>query len=218
MAARSTAYVPSSSLRLQAYRAPSAIARSEGRAASRAAGAAASPHPRATDAAKVSTSAVYAQPSPAYATTSPATAGAATPPTVQRRLFSATAAVRCSCATTRGRIASSAGRCTAASAEDSAATTYSGHTSGSGSSALTSRTALSRPRPASVPRISRRLSRASASAPPYSPHTSIGTSSTAPIAPTAAAEPVSSLSCTGSATRVRKLPKLVTRPASHIRR
>ncbi len=63
-----------------------------------------------------------------------------------------------------------------------------------------------------------RRSMASASAPPYRPKTISGTSCTAPIAPTAKAEPVNSLTCNGSAIRVRKLPKEVTAPAIQISR
>lgn len=132
--------------------------------------------------------------------------------------MSEAAAGRCSCGTIRGTIESRAGRWTATSADDTAATRYNGHTSGSGSNAFTSNPAHSSPCPTSLHRISARLSNASARAPPYSPNTISGTSSTAPIAPTATTDPVSSFICTGSATNVRKLPKFVISPATHSRR
>ncbi len=145
IAATSTAYVPSSSLRLHAYRAPSAIAAQDGLRASCEAGEETSPATRATEAAKVTRSTAYAQPRPAYATTTPASAGPAMPPTCQRSAFSEAAAGRCSWATIRGIRESRAGRWTAPSAEVNAAITYSGHTAGPGSSALTSRAAHSTP-------------------------------------------------------------------------
>src|SRR5690606_35575029 len=45
-----------------------------------------------------------------------------------------------------------------------------------------------------------------------------GTSSTAPMTPTASGEPVSSLICSGRATRAMKLPKYVISPCTHSRR
>jgi len=202
-------------LRPHAYRAPSRIAASDGLAASHDAGDAATPAISTTDTTNVTRSAPYAQPSPAYATTSPASAGPATPPIVRRSELSAAAAGRCSWATIRGHSESSAGRWIEVRTAVSAAIAYSGQISGVGSKALHNRPALSTPCPASVHTISFRLSTASASAPPYSPNTTSGTSSTAPIAPTAAADPVNSLTCTGSATNVRKLPNEETSPESH---
>ncbi|CAM5599827.1 hypothetical protein SGRI78S_07204 [Streptomyces griseus subsp. griseus] len=108
----------------------------------------------------------YAVPCPAYATTRPASAGPAMAPICQRSEFSAAAAVCCSCGTIRAIRESSAGRWSPASADTPPATTYSGHSRGSGSRAFTSRIAASTPSPASVSRMTRRRSTESASAPP----------------------------------------------------
>lgn len=136
-------------------------------------------------------------------------------PICQRSEFSAAAAVCWACGTIRAIRESSAGRWSPASADTPPATTYSGHNSGSGSRAFTSRIAASTPSPASVSRMTRRRSTESASAPPYSPKTTSGTSSTAPIAPTASGEPVRSLIWSGSAMSAMKLPKYVIRPWTH---
>ncbi len=63
--------------------------------------------------------------------------------------------------------------------------------------------------------MTRRRSAESASAPPYSPKTTSGTSSTAPIAPTASGEPVRCLIWSGSAMSAMKLPKYVISPWIH---
>src|ERR1700722_12313911 len=88
----------------------------------------------------------------------------------------AAAAVSCARGTTRGVAASNAGRCSDASPIISAAITYSGHSSGCGSSALTSRSTAHPARPGSDQRISARRSNRSASTPPYSPNTRRATS------------------------------------------
>jgi hypothetical protein len=116
--------------------------------------------------------------------------------------ISAAAAVSWSRRTTRGTDASSDGRCSAANAMITAAMRYSGHTAGRGSDALITRNATAPPRPASHQQISLLRSSRSASAPPYRPNTTSGTSSTAPSRPTATAEPVSCLACTSRATSV----------------
>lgn len=100
----------------------------------------------------------------------------------------------------------------------SAPAAYSGQTMGCGSEVFSSSPAATRPRADSVRTISLRRSKAPASAPPYSPKTISGTSSTAPSAPTVTGEPVSSLSWKGRATKERKLPKTVMAPAHQMMR
>ena len=78
----------------------------------------------------------------------------------------AAAAVSCERGTMRGVAASNAGRCSDANAIISAATTYNGHSSGCGSSALSSSSTPHRASPGSHQRISARRSNRSASTPP----------------------------------------------------
>jgi hypothetical protein len=84
----------------------------------------------------------------------------------------------------------------------SAEATYSGHTYGSASAALTHSASVTASEPSSAPIISRRRSNASASAPPSSAKETIETNCVAPTRPTATVLPVSSYICTGIATSV----------------
>ncbi len=207
IAARSMAYVPSSTGLDQAYRAPSTMPRREGRAAFSWGGTGVRRRHIRTETAKQTTVVAYAGPLPAYATTSPASAGPAMAPACQRRAFSAAAAASWSCGTIRASSESMAGRWSPARAATPAATTYSGQSMGFGSRVFSSRIRASRPRPASVRTMTLRRSTASASAPPYRPKTTSGTSSTAPMAPTASGEPVRSLIWSGSAISAITLPR-----------
>ena len=74
------------------------------------------------------------------------------------------------------------------------------HTRGSGRNALTISTAVRPTCATPVPTIIRRRSTWSASAPPYSPKTTSGTSSIMPSTPTAKLEPVRWYSWYGRAT------------------
>jgi hypothetical protein len=78
----------------------------------------------------------------------------------------AAAAVSCARGTIRGVAASNAGRCSDANDIISAATTYSGHSSGCGSSAFSSSKTPHNASPGSHQRISARRSNRSASTPP----------------------------------------------------
>ena len=108
------------------------------------------------------------------------------------KLVSALAAGISSWRTVRGISASRLGRCRAAAAASSPATPKITGMLGSSRNALTASTAVSTAWPTPVPTSRRRRSTWSASAPPYSPKTTSGTSSTRPIAPTAKLEPVRS--------------------------
>ena len=123
---------------------------------------------------------------------------------------SADAAVSWSRPTSRGTEASSDGRCSAASPIIAAAAPNSGHACGCGSDALATSTAAQQHRPASHHLIRRLRSSRSASAPPYRPNTTSGTSSATPSSPTAVADPVSCRAWTSSATAVAWLPNSVT--------
>jgi hypothetical protein len=92
IAARSTAYVPRSTGRDQAYLAPSAMPRNDGLAACSTGGTGESRRHIRTDARKQTTVVAYAGTLPAYATTRPASAGPPIAPACQRRAFSAAAA------------------------------------------------------------------------------------------------------------------------------
>ncbi len=108
------------------------------------------------------------------------------------KLDSALAAGISSWRTVRGIRASRLGRCRAPVAVSSPATTKITAMLGSSRNALTISTAVSTPWPTPVHTSSRRRSTWSARAPPHSPNTTSGTSSTSPIAPTAKFEPVRS--------------------------
>jgi len=124
--------------------------------------------------------------------------------------MTAAAAVSCARGTTRGVAASNAGRCSDASPIISPAITYSGHSSGRGSSALASSSAAHPARPGSDQRISARRSNRSASTPPYSPNTTSGTSSASPSVPTTSGDPVIRCACTSSATSAACDPRYAT--------
>ncbi len=108
------------------------------------------------------------------------------------KLVSALAAGISSCRTVRGISASRLGRWSAPVAVSRPATTKITGMLGSSRNALTVSTAVSTPCPTPVQTSRRRRSTWSASAPPYSPNTMSGTSSTRPMAPTAKLEPVRS--------------------------
>ncbi len=151
---------------------------------------------------------------PASATTRPAIEGPAMAPICQRSEFSAAAAVWCSCGTIRAKSESSA----AAGARergDAGRDHVQRPEHRLRQQRVDQQDRGSVPRPASVHRITRRRSTASASAPPYRPNTTSGTSSTAPIAPTASGEFVSSLIWSGRAIIAIALLKNVTSPCTH---
>ena len=95
-----------------------------------------------------------------------------------------------SCRTVRGISASRDGRCIDEDAARRPAKTKISGTFGSSRNALTARTAVNTAWATPVRISSLRRSTWSASAPPYRPKTTSGTSSTRPIAPTAKLEPV----------------------------
>ena len=131
------------------------------------------------------------QPIPTKAISRPPIAGPTSTPTCMPRPVSALAATSSPWATVRGISASRDGRCSADAADRNAETTNSTHTCGWPANALTASTAVNPACATPVPIRRRRRSTWSASAPPYRPKTTSGTSSTSPISPTARLEPVS---------------------------
>ena len=107
------------------------------------------------------------------------------------RLVSAFAAGSSSCVTVRGISASRLGRCIDDVDASPTLTTKISQTLGSSRNALTASTPVNAAWATPQATSSLRRSTWSASAPPYSPKTTSGTSSASPIAPTAKLEPVS---------------------------
>ena len=107
------------------------------------------------------------------------------------RLLSALAAAISSWRTVRGSSASREGRCSAEAEASSPETRKISQSRGSAEKALIASQAVNAAWAMPVQISSRRRSTWSASAPPYSPKTMSGTSSTRPTAPTAKLEPVS---------------------------
>lgn len=116
------------------------------------------------------------------------------------RLVSALPAVIWSCRTVRGIRASREGRWSAEEETSRPATTKISTRLGRSRNALTASTAVNAAWATPVQISSRRRSTWSASAPPYRPKTTSGTSSTKPIAPTAKFDPVSVYTWNGIAT------------------
>ena len=131
------------------------------------------------------------QPMPTNAISRPPTAGPTSTPICMPKLVSALAATIWSCWTVRGISASREGRCIDEDAASRPDTTKISGTFGSSRKAFTQSTAVNSAWAMPVRISSLRRSTWSASAPPYSPKTMSGTSSTRPIAPTAKLEPVS---------------------------
>ena len=131
------------------------------------------------------------QPMPTYATSRPPIIGPTRTPICIPRLVRLLAAVIWSWRTVRGISASREGRCIDEDDASRPETTKITHTLGDPRKALTASTAMNDACAIPVQISSLRRSTWSASAPPYSPKTTSGTSSTRPMAPTAKLEPVS---------------------------
>ena len=128
---------------------------------------------------------------PMVAISTPPSAGPPIRPIWKRSESSAPAAVSSSFSTRRGVSESSDGRRKPPNTAAKASTTNSTHTCGEGTSAFTSSAVEQSARPSSAMRTIRRLSTASANAPPTSAESSSGTSATSASRPTSAVEPVS---------------------------
>src|SRR5215469_1142522 len=166
-------------------------------------------HKKQNDATKLTVSRPYTNCGPGPAARTPPSAAPAMTLTFIDIDIKAPAATSWSRGTTLGTDASRDGRCNAAEAIISPATTYSSQTMGRAASAFSIKSAAQTPSVASHQTISLRRSKRSASTPPYRPNTTSGTTSTAPSRPTAKVEPVSWRACTSRATSVAWVPRPV---------
>ena len=142
--------------------------------------------------AKVPASTANHEAGPITTATVPPAIGPMMEPKVQRKVASDDAAVSWSYGTSLGTIESSEGRWRASAAAKMTTTTKSTQTRGRPITEFARSPAVPSNMTTSVQTIIRRLSTASASAPPRIPKMTSGTISTAPRSPTSSTEPVKS--------------------------